>query len=337
MTLRWWARASPPCCNVKAIPVISVGVAVLAAAIAAIVVSGNRADAARANEAAAESEAAKAEAEVRAAEKNEAAESARARTAADNAKAAEIARETEKLAKERAADEAKTARENRLEKEAEAESAKAKAKEASETREAEAQKAKAAKLARDQAALEAKTAEERRLARAAEAETAKAKSAKAVSEAKLKELQKIDFLTWQRDLAEREQAVAERERALQPEKTIADLDWAGGKEDTVFDAEGKLCKQVKVPYLAENDCNLPAARRELAKSDRLDAEARKARSEDLRNRIVSELESKYVQAIRESRPIDAAYYRKSLKSIYPDWKYQPKDESEKPVAEGEGK
>ena len=170
-----------------------------------------------------------------------------------------------------------------------------------------------------------------RAAKVAEAEAARAEAEaarlaaeklradKVIAEAKLQELRRMDLESFARDLAERERDVAEREQALQPEKTIADLSWAGGDEDSVIDDKGNVTKKAKAVYRPENDRTLPRATRRLAKAERMAAEESGSAAERVRDSVVSTLEELYVSALREDRVIDAAYYRKVLRSMYPDW------------------
>ena len=164
----------------------------------------------------------------------------------------------------------------------------------------------------------------------AEAENAKLqaeklRSEKVIAEAKALELMKIDFTTWQRDLLELEQSLGERERALKPEKTIADLSWVGGVEDRVSDENGNLRVLKKEPYLAENDKSLSRGDRRLSKAERLTSESEEREAGKLRERLVARLERLYVNALKEDRVIDAEFYRKNLKSLYPDWEFKGDD------------
>ena len=114
--------------------------------------------------------------------------------------------------------------------------------------------------------------------------------------------------------------VEERERALTPEKTIADLAWAGGQEDSVLDENGNVAKKTKEPYLAENDRTLPRPSRELAKVEREMREGLSAETEKSRDRLVATLERLYVAAIKDDRVTDADFYRRSILSFSPGWK-----------------
>ena len=181
------------------------------------------------------------------------------------------------------------------------------------------------------AAAAARDAKEAEIAKAA-AEEAKAKTAadklaaeqlkgeKILAEAKLLELRKIDFETLEREFTEWRRDLDERERALTPEKTIADLAWAGGQEDSVLDENGNVAKKTKEPYLAENDRALPRPSRALAKAERETREGQAAEMEKSRDRLVATLEKLYVAAIRDDRVTDAEFYRRSIRSLSPTWK-----------------
>ena len=273
---------------------------------------------------------------------------------ADAAKA-ESVRKTEKAAAEKAEAEKRAAEANaraqadakeaaRLEKEA----AELKLKADGENSRAKEAAAKAAEAEREKAKLNAKAAadaartaaDEKEKAKAlANAEVAKAeaeadrlaaeklRSEKVIAEAKALELQKIDFETWQRNLVELKQELEERERALEPEKTIADLAWVGGMDDKVVAADGTLKTVKKEKYLAENDRKLPKATRRLAKTERILSEAESGHVGAVRTNIVMTLEKLYVEAIKDDRVVDAEYYKANLKSLYPDWEF--KSESNK--------
>ena len=114
----------------------------------------------------------------------------------------------------------------------------------------------------------------------------------------------------------------ERERALRPEKTIADVSWLPD-DDIDIDENGRPRPKKKKPYLAENDPNLSAETRELAKASRIRAQADDILAKDSRKRVVAPVEKLYVAAVKEGRTVDAAYYRAALKSMYPDWEYKP--------------
>ena len=273
-----------------------------------------------------------------------------AKAAASEAAKAEAERKTGKAAAEKAAAEAKAAEAEaaaqadakeaaRMEKE----SAELKLKADSENRKAKEAALKAAEAERAAAKLKAAEAADRANCAAAEKEKAKAlenaealkaaaqadrlaaeklRSEKVIAEAKMLELAKIDFETWQRNLIEFEQSLEERERALKPEKTIADLAWVGGADDKVVDEKGNLRVLKTERYLAENDKSLPRAARRLAKLQRELSEEEADRAAKVRADIVSRIESMYIQALREDRVVDAEFYKKNLKSLYPDWEFK---------------
>ena len=304
------------------ISIIALSLAVVAGAVAYIMdgmsreaVARSRAEAAVAAEAEADrnakaekSAADKALAEKRTAEANAAA-------AADSRKAAE--------AEARAAAESKVAAEaNERAKKAAAEAAKASRDAAAAARAAEEAKLKIAEAEREKA-----KAEENAQALKAQAETdrlaaEKLRSEKVIAEAKTLELMKIDFETIERDLMEFKQELDERERALKPEKTIADLSWVGESEDMEAGEHGEVRAKKKREYRAEDDPALPRATRALAAAERAVAESGKKESDAVRSRIVGELEGLYVEALKDGRVVDAGYYRKSLKSLYPDWEFK---------------
>ena len=310
--------------NKNVITIVSVSLAVIVAGAAAITVSIKRAETARHLAEVAASEEAKSENLLKKAREVTAAENAKAREAEANKQARADELEASKAAQAKAEADRNAAEENRKAKEAEAKIAAdrlAEAKALQETKTADAKRARAEREAA-QAAKETAKAKEKTAADLLAAE--KLKSDKIIAEAKLKELRKIDFETLARDLAEWKQDLEERERALTPEKTISDLSWAGGNEDTIFDADGNVKKQVKVEYNPENDPKLPSASRRLARIERLCREANALAGDQMRKRIISELECLYEAAIREDRPVDADFYHKTLKGLYPDWEYKAK-------------
>ena len=307
--------------NQKTITIAAVSLAVVVAAIAAIVVSANRADEAKAYaeaEAAAD-DAAKAEEKTARAQKE--AETAKLKTAEANAAAKADERAAAEANARAQADEKAAAADNKAAAEANAA--------------AEREKADAARAVRDAAKATNETAriELQRTKEVAAAEQAKADAAAAklaqeklkadriIAEAKALELRKIDYETLERDLLEWKIDLEERERALRPEKTIADLAWAGGMEDTIIDEKGNLKKQVKTVYDPEKDMELPEQSRRLAKTERKIREKQDAAGADARAKILKSMEKLYVDALREGRVIDSDFYKKSILSMYPDWKF----------------
>ena len=133
--------------------------------------------------------------------------------------------------------------------------------------------------------------------------------------------EKLRYEELNAELVEYQKELDERERALRPEKTIADLSWLPD-EDTEVDENGKAHPRKKVKMLPENDPNLPKETRELAKAERIRAQADDILKEDARARVVAPLEKLYVAAVKEGRTVDAEYYRLVLKSMYPDWEFK---------------
>ena len=155
---------------------------------------------------------------------------------------------------------------------------------------------------------------------AAKLEAEKLKADKILAEAKILELRKTDFETLARDLAEWKADLEERERALKPEKTVADLSWAGGMEDAIIDAEGNVKKQEKVVYNPETDKSLPSGTRRLIRAERIVGEEADERSCKVRDSLVASIEGLRDKALAEGRVIDADFYDKTIRSLYPEWK-----------------
>ena len=306
--------------NAKIVAIVAVCVAVIAAGISGVVISMQRADAARAAADKAASEETIASKRAREAELERATAAARAREEEAKEKSAATAL---------AAAEAEN--ENLAEKKAIAADERAKA-------EAEAKKASDLKAVKD---VELKTAKEnadaeRAKAQAAADELARAEATRAIREAetlKLKvsmaelaeERQRYEALN--AELLDYQKELDERERALRPEKTIADLSWLPD-EDTEIDENGRARPRKKVKMLPENDPSLPKETRELAKAERVRSQADDILKEDARARVVAPIEKLYVAARKEGRTVDAEYYRQVLKSMYPDWEYKPPSTSE---------
>jgi len=307
--------------NAKAISIIAICAAVIAAGISGVVISMQRADAARAAADKAASE------ETIASKRAREAELERA-TAAQNARAAEAKAESEKAAL--AAAEAENERlklenENLASKKALAADERAKA-------DAEAKKAADLKAARD---AELKTAKEnadaeRAKAQAAADELARTEATKAIHEAEALKLkvsmselaaEKQRYEELNAELLDYQKELDERERALRPEKTIADLAWLPD-EDTEIDENGRARPRKKEPKLPEDDPTLSKETRELARAERIRAQADNILEKTARARAVAPLEKLYVAAVKEGRTVDAEYYRIVLKSMYPDWEYK---------------
>ena len=308
--------------NSKLISIIAVCLAVIAAGAAAVIVSINRANEAKSYEEAEASAADLAAAEAKKAAKETEAESEKRRTAVAKEKAAADELAAQKLAKEKAQLDAKTAADNKAAAEANAKAEREKADAVRAERDkvkAQAEKAKAEQLkAREQAAAAAaKAAEE-----TASLEKEKLKADKILAEAKLLELRKTDFQTLERELMAWKMDLEERERALQPEKTIADLSWAGGTEDTIIDADGNVKKREKKVYNPEMDMSIPAESRKLAHVNRLVREKHETLAGATRGSVIGSLEALYVSALKDGRTIDAEFYKQSILSMYPDWKFK---------------
>ena len=267
----------------NSLSVILICVAVIAAAVAAVWVSTSRATEARAY---AEAEAAVAD--------QKAAES---RTAAKEAEAE--------------ADRRRTAEAKRAEAEADKSYA-----------EAETERAKADQARADADKAKATAAAERDRAQAAAdaLELEKVKAERATAEAKSLELTKLDLETFQQELLDYKRELDERELELRPEKTINDLVWLED-EDTEIDEKGNVKRREKPPYLAENDRTLPRETRSLARLERQAKEGEATEMADVRSFVIAPLEKLYVEALRENRVIDADFYRKNIKSMYPDWEF----------------
>ena len=308
--------------NQKTITIVAVSLAVVVAAIAAIVVSANRADeakayaeaeAAQADQAAAEAKTERAQADAEIA-KRQAAE-ANEKAKADELAAAEANKRAKAAEQTAAADNKAAAEANAATERAKAESLRAvrdAAKATNETARIELQRTKEIAAA-EQAKADAETA---KLAQE------KLKNEAKIAEAKAMELRKIDYETLERDLLEWKLDLEERERALKPEKTIADLEWAGGMEDTIIDDKGNVTKQVKKVYDPEKDMELPEQSRRLARTNRKLREEQDAKTADTRSTVVKTMEKLYVSALKEGRVIDADFYKKNILIMYPDWKFK---------------
>ena len=315
--------------NSKIVSIIAICAAVIVAGIAGVVISMQRADAARAAADKAASEETVASKRARTAELERA-------TAAQNARAAEAKAESEKAAL--AAAEAENERmklenEGLAEKRALAADERAKA-------DAEAKKAADLKAAKE---IELKVAKEvadgeRAKAQASADELARVEATKAIREAETLKLkvsmaelaaEKQRYEELNAELLDYQKELDERERALRPEKTIADLSWLPD-EDTDVDESGKTHPRKKEPKLPENDPTLPKETRALAKADRIRAQADGIIEKDARARAVAPIEKLYVAAVKEGRTVDAEYYRTVLKSMYPDWEYKAPEPSTNP-------
>jgi hypothetical protein len=299
------------------------------AAIAAWVVDGiKRESAALANARAAAAEESRAASELKKEKAQESSALARKKAAEADAAAKEAAKEAARIEQEaeqlklKSATETRLAREAQLKiSEAQRETARLNAKAAeaaSETARAEAEKAKALESAE---ALKAQ-------AKADELAAEKLRCDKVVADAKLLELRKIDFETLARDLVEFQQELEERERALKPDKTSADLSWVAERDaDVIGSVTNKIKRSERI--LPENDDTRPLASRILSRQERLSAKE----NEDIqcvsRHRYGQILENLWREAVDDSRILDAEFYLKSLKSLYPDWEFNPKESPKK--------
>ena len=305
--------------NAKAIFVILA--VVICAGVAAVLSSANRAASARARAEAASAAADAASAEARKAEKDAQAEADRRRAAEAKKAEADASLEAAREARIKAEADERAALENRKAREAEAARARSDAEAAAAARDTARANAEAAREARAAAQRNAEAEADNARAEADRLAIERAKADKSAADAKLLELQRLDLVSFARELAERERDVAEREQALRPEKTIADLSWAGGNEDSVIDENGNVAKKPKKVYLAENDTSLPMESRILAKAERLRSEGAGESAKRVKEAVVASVEALYVAAIKEGRVVDAEFYRKTLKSMYPDWEF----------------
>jgi hypothetical protein len=311
--------------NLKLFAVIAVGLAVVAGSVAYVMNGKSREAEARLLSEKVASEEAKAEAKRKTAKAEAEKAAAERKIAEDNAAAQADARKAAELEKEAAELKLRADGESRKAKEAAVKAAELENENAKLKAEAAAKLSKAAEAERQKAMALESAASLNAEAERARLQAEKLRSDKIIAEAKALELSKIDFETWQRDLVELEQSLNERERALKPEKTIADLAWVGGDDDMVIDEGGNLVKGKKAPYLAENDKSLPLGTRRLSRIERIVAEGEAAEAGRLRERLIARLVKMYVEAVKDGRAIDAEYYRQNLKSLYPDWEFKGED------------
>jgi len=309
----------------KSFTPIAFGVAVVAASIAAIVVTNNRATVARAMASAAESREVEADKQLKIAKANEAAEASRAAAAAAAQKKAEADLEIKKSEEAKSVQDAKAAAAALEKTKLEAETQRNSAEAARDLRLAEQKKAEAAKaeFERERQRIEAELAISNAAVAAVSArlEIERRKTEAIISEAKALELRKIDFERIERDLVEYKQELDERERALHPDITIYDssnVTWVAEREaDVIGDDTNRLLRVTKI--LPEDNPRLPAATRVLAKEDRLNRQSVTNRMAVSKARILSSLERMRDEARREGRVTDANFYQKSIKSLYPDY------------------
>ncbi len=317
--------------NLKAIAVIVLALAGIAGAFSWVKTASLREEEAQALQAAEEAkeEAAKqamrkAEAEKKTAEANERAKKAEAEAARAKSETAKAEKDAAKAAEKKAELDGKAAKDLRAAKEAEAKAA-ADVK-AAEKAKAEAAQAEAAKAEAEKAKAEAEAQTE-----AAKTERERIAAQAIADEAKLMELRAMDLASMERDLIDFKRELDERERALRPDKTAADLAWVAEAEAETIGETNRVKKAVKV--LPENDPSLPKETRELARRERLLGEAFEAERERIRNEALARLETLLRKAREEDRVVDAESYFKTIKSLYPDWKpgmqEQEKEEEKK--------
>lgn len=306
----------------KAITVVAVSLAIILAAIAAIVVSANRADEAKSY---AEAEAAQADIEAAQAKKDRAAadvEREKRQRAEADAQAKKDELEKQRLAKETAEIEAKAAADKRVTAEKNAAAEQARSDAARALREAVVASNQTVRAELDRAAKQATAEQAKADSEAAKLAKEKLKAERIIAEAEVLKHRQSDYEALERNLLEWKLELEERERALKPEKTIADLAWAGGMEDTIIDDKGNVRKQVKTVYDPEKDMELPEQSRHLARAERKVRESQDAAGSETRAAILKSMEKLYVDALKENRVIDADFYKKSILVMYPDWKFE---------------
>jgi hypothetical protein len=321
--------------NLKNLSLILFSLALICTAVGAVFVYTSKADAARAlarkadaEETIAREAARKAKAEEMAAASLAKAKESEAKTAEENRKAEEARLETEKAAESRAKLEAEKSRNDREKVAAEYEKAKA-------LKDAETAKAVAATATSEKEKAEAAKAQATLLAESEKTEQQKIASAAVIAEAKVLELRKIDFETIERELLEFKAELDERERALHPDKTSADLQWVGEREAVVLGVDSnsliRAKSKKKKNVLPENDPSLSPAERALAKEISKRKAAFALDRELSEKKYVLDLEKLYIEALKGNRKSDAEYYRKAIKSISPNWelKKEEKGKTEK--------
>jgi len=317
--------------NNRIMATVCVSVAVLAASVAAIVVTNNRATVARAQaakaesrEAIASSEAKKAKADAATEQSRQAAKEAEAKSAEEQRKARELELQTAKAneaaetaAAERARQEAQKARDEAQT----AADARAEAKAKESAAKAELEKTRVAAMA--EVAMSNAVAQAAADALAAE----RVRAEKTLAEAKLYEDRKIDFETWQARLLELEQELAEQKRALTPDVGINDstnIVWVADREADIIGVDTNALARLKRPKVRpENDLTLPEATRKLSRMERELREEVAGGLSSASNKVIKSLTRLYVQAVRDGRVVDAQFFRQSIKHYYPNWEYKP--------------
>jgi DNA repair exonuclease SbcCD ATPase subunit len=313
--------------NNKILASIAISIAVIIAAIAGIVITNNRATVARQNAKTAESQADKARAVARKAEAEQGKAEAAAKAAEENAKRAQEERkvreatlESEKVQLETEKVAEKRAKEERVKAEADA-------KAASEVRKAKEADVKAAVAGKAKAEAEAKKAEEERLKAELVARAAAEKAKAAADERAILEKKVLDFETWQRELADYEAELNEREKALHPDKTAAEnLTWVGEREADEIGGQTNVVRRKK-KVLAENDPRLPVESRKLAMAERLATAKLDGAVNVSSNEVVTILARLYEEAIRADRIVEANYYLQNIRVLYPGWVYRPTEKT----------
>lgn len=306
--------------NGKLIAIVAVSAAVIAAVISAAVVTVKRAETARLLLEIADRNEAIAREETKKKEKEAEIEESR-RVAGEKAAEQAMAEEAKsRKDTERAASEARTAEAEKQKAKHEAEATKAEWEIVNGQKQIERDRLKVAEITNRTAMAELRTAELNAKAEADKTAQARLKTERETAAVRAKELRLLDLDALYRRLQEQERELRERERAQQPDKTIAELEWAGGGVDSVIDDKGNVVRVEKKPYLAENDKRLTKASRELARLERLGEEVRSNRVESVRTAVVGSLERLYDEADAQDRRVDADYYAKCILAMYPEWK-----------------
>lgn len=287
---------------------LALALAVIAATAGAVVFVSHRRDIAayEASRAANEEEAANAKAKgAKALKEAEEAKRASAKLELEREKSRIQAAEAEKDAQAREAE--NLAVKSRIAEDARRE-AEAKAKESSDARALAEAKAKEAKALKDAEEAREKTAE-------AEALTSEHERAKAEAETlKLRHsLAELDALKseYGARIAEAEaltRDLEEMKEALTPERTISDLMTTGDDLRAEKPAE-------------EDDRNLPAGRRELARAEKTLSALRTEISSATREERIRKLEALMQTAIKADRVVEAQYYYRAIREMYPDWEF----------------
>lgn len=297
--------------NFRNLTLVLSSIAAIAVSVAYVMASMAKESAAKFSLDEALSQEAKAVQERKAAEATAAAERERKAAAEANKIAAEKDHQAKKLAAAAAEDERKAAIENRKAKELALEESRQLAEAAKSEREKSLIELKKVEALKAKAQADESAAAKRLAEADSKLQQEKLRSEKTIADAKLKELRKIDFERIELELREWQTDLEARKNALKPEKTIADLVWAGGKEDKFIDAEGNLVTRERKSYSPENDPALPMPTRELAKLERILSEQRSSDAQLVRSNLVLQLRRLRDQAIDEGRVIDAQFYLKS--------------------------